>query len=65
MDAKTKHLSLLLVVKGKLEMLKSCQYMQLASSAAKNSASSTVGERYSKTKRNIEKSRARAAITED
>jgi hypothetical protein len=39
--------------------------MQLASYHAKASASATVGERYSKIKRNIEKSRARAAITED
>lgn len=65
MDSKTKHLSQLLVVKGKLEMLKNCQQMQLASYHAKASASATAGERFSKIKRNIEKSKAKEAIAED
>lgn len=39
--------------------------MQLASYHAKASASATVGERYSKIKSNIEKSKAKEAIAED
>ena len=39
--------------------------MQLASYHAKASASATVGERFSKIKNNIEKSKAKEAIAED
>lgn len=65
-DCKTQQLSQLLVVKGKLEMLKNCQQMQLASYHAKVSASATLGERFSKIKKNIEKSKqTRDALAED
>ena len=47
-------------------MLKNCQQMQMASYQAKASASTTLGERYSKIKKNIEKSKkVKGGIPED
>lgn len=58
-DCKTKNLSQLLEVKGKLEMLKTCQQMQLASYHSKAASSETMADRYSKIKKNIEKNKNR------
>jgi len=60
-DSKCKHLSQLLAVKGKLDMLRNCQMM----ATHQSKASAPLADKYSKIKTNIEKAQQRQAMAGD
>lgn len=60
-DSKCKHLSQLLAVKGKLDMLRNCQMM----AAHQAKASAPLTDKYSKIKTNIEKQKQKQALADD